>query len=492
MKTYLILINNAPKMGAYHKALGDELIKRGNKVIYALSDHNPIDTKEINLTGENYYIFSDYFKVNYNKPSINEKYKAINIWKTYFSDFDRNIVHYNLEKYDKEYYHSLMSNLINFYDKIINEQKIDCIIYENISNSFAYTAYEVGRLNGIPYRGYVGSRLPNRFELHTEEFGILERFEKVFNSLDMKTIDPDSLEEIRTYLSKYDGTSMPTYHAKKSKLSADYSLIKRYFNKEKFGQLYSSFIRSFSDAKNHKFNYQIQNPFSTYITLFKRQIVKKITSKTLMSMFQQPEEEDKYYLFPLHMKPESSTSVLARHYCDDLAVIRNIAFNLPFGRYLYVKEHFVNIGNQPKSFYQALSDIPNVKLIRSDADSTMLIRNCEALITLTSTMGLEALLMGKKVIAFGDVFYCVHPNCIKLNGFTSLFEVLSNLSSHPNALDGKDRLYMINERFVATYRAITYEGFVGYPIYEKEDFDKFVQPIVGALEKFDEVKNELV
>ena len=55
----------------------------------------------------------------------------------------------------------------------------------------------------------------------------------------------------------------------------------------------------------------------------------------------------KIYLFPLQLKPESSTSVLARYYCDDLSVIKNIAFNIPFGCKLYVKEHFVNYGKYP-------------------------------------------------------------------------------------------------------------------------------------------------
>ena len=354
MKTYLILINNAPKMGVYHKGLGDELKKKGNKVIYAFTDRVPIITYNIPLEDEVYYVFSEYFAENETLSILSDKYKNVNWWKTFFPDYDRMIVHFKTKTYEKRYYENLITNLVCFFDLIVNNHQPDFFIYENISNSFAYVCYEVCRINNVKYRGYVSSRLPNRFELHTEEFGIKDRFKVIFNKINFHNLDIDEQKEIEIYLQKYSGDEMPSYHPKNSPLTANYSLFKRYINNDKRKLLEGAIKFNKNNKLPAKYSYQVLNPMTTYLSLVKRQFIKKARTWFGKNMFDSVVEGEKYFLYPLHMKPESSTSVLARHYCDDLAVIRNIAFNIPFGYKLYVKEHFVNYGNFPFSFYKEL------------------------------------------------------------------------------------------------------------------------------------------
>ena len=66
------------------------------------------------------------------------------------------------------------------------------------------------------------------------------------------------------------------------------------------------------------------------------QIQKQIRLRFAKNFFDRPNSKDEFFLYPQHFKPEASTSVMARAYCDDIAVITNIAFNLPFGNKLYV------------------------------------------------------------------------------------------------------------------------------------------------------------
>ncbi|MFH4233908.1 capsular biosynthesis protein, partial [Acinetobacter baumannii] len=49
--------------------------------------------------------------------------------------------------------------------------------------------------------------------------------------------------------------------------------------------------------------------------------------------------KERFYIYPIHFHPESSTSVLAPEYTNEYSNIINIANNLPFGTYLYVKDH---------------------------------------------------------------------------------------------------------------------------------------------------------
>jgi capsule polysaccharide export protein KpsC/LpsZ len=183
--------------------------------------------------------------------------------------------------------------------------------------------------------------------------------------------------------------------------------------------------------------------------------------------------QDDFVLFPIHFKPEASTSVYARHYCDDIAVIRNIAFNLPFKMKLYVKEHFVNYGRASVQFYKALKQIPNVRLISCEENIKDLIKNCKAVITLTSTVGFEALLMNKLVLVFGEIFYQCHPNCYKIKNYEDLFDLLQN-----NSLLKKNP--EINRKFIAAYRKMTFEGNIYYQL---SDENNFVERFKAALYK---------
>jgi hypothetical protein len=74
-----------------------------------------------------------------------------------------------------------MCNLINFFDFIYEEYKVDFCLYESISNRFAYIAYEVLRKNGVQYCGYAGCRLKGYFKLYTEEFGSKDYFKEIYD-----------------------------------------------------------------------------------------------------------------------------------------------------------------------------------------------------------------------------------------------------------------------------------------------------------------------
>jgi len=483
MKVFLILINNGPSIAPYHLGLGKMLKLEGHKVIYAFTDYLPIYTHNIDLKDECYYIFSDYFKKNYNNQNINEKYSGINLWKTFFPDYDRNTVHHHIKTYKNDYTERLLANLINFFDEIFRTHNVDFFSFESISNCFVYMCYEVAKQNNAQYCGYAGSRLPNRFELWTEEFGIVEKFRNEFESLNIEEVDKTIIKEVENYLEKYQKI-IPSYHPVSHPVMAKYSFFKRYLNFEKLRLIKAAIYLNIKKRKSIKYSYEIGNPINMLMKFFIYQIKRRLRIFFGKYYFGKPVLGEKYILFPLNMKPESSTSVLARHYCDDIAVIKNIAFNLPMGCKLYVKEHFVNAGNLPLKFYKELKKIPNLRLLSSNTNTRELIQNSKALIVLTSTMGFEALLMHKKVIVLGNVIYQCHPNCTKIKNFDELFPILNNIQDPV-----KDE--EISKKFIAAYYKSTYEGNIYYTTYKHMEIKKFTDPFINAL-KHEYVDKEVV
>jgi hypothetical protein len=471
-KSFVILINNAYRMAEYHLALAKKLRTKGAKVILAFTDRLPFYTE--NIEGFKYYVFSEYFKENYTNIQFDKKYKSLNINKIFFSEYDRNIVFSRIRFQGNDYYQRLMTNLINFFDLIYRENEINFCLYESISNSFAYMAYEIGKINNVQYCGYAGSRLKNSFELYTEEFYSNNHFKRIFEKVLLEDISKDKLKDIDDYLSKYTTKEMPSYHPRKTVLDWDYPIFKRYFNIHKLKLIKASFLYSLRERKYIPFSYQIGDPLKQLFRSFLKQLKRKYIIRNAKKYFDKPNGDDNFFLYPQHFKPEASTSIPARHYCSDISVIENIAFNLPFGSYLYVKEHFVNYGRMSLRYYQALKNIPNVKLINCEENTKNLIDKSLAIITLTSTVGFEALMSNKPVFIFGNVFYECHPNCRKLSSFNSLENELNNLSIDNNP--------DINRRFVYAYKKILYPGNIGYSLGGKEYQTKdFVEPFIEAI-----------
>jgi capsule polysaccharide export protein KpsC/LpsZ len=92
-------------------------------------------------------------------------------------------------------------------------------------------------------------------------------------------------------------------------------------------------------------------------------------------------------------------------YLDQVALLRDVAASLPIGHRLYVKEHVSNRGRRPMAFYDAIRAIPSVRLLGPDANTWALIKEASAVAVITGTMGWEALLFGKPVITFGEVWF---------------------------------------------------------------------------------------
>jgi hypothetical protein len=107
--------------------------------------------------------------------------------------------------------------------------------------------------------------------------------------------------------------------------------------------------------------------------------------------------------YPMHYQPEQTTLVGGIFFANQVAVIENIAKALPFGYTLVVKEHPRGRGARPAWQYRHLAHYPNI--VFSDADSKQIVRQCEAVITITGTVGLEAMALDKPIIVLGDCYY---------------------------------------------------------------------------------------
>jgi hypothetical protein len=135
----------------------------------------------------------------------------------------------------------------------------------------------------------------------------------------------------------------------------------------------------------------------------------------IKSIETQPDYNEKYVFFPLHLQPESTTTPNAEVFSNLELVVHLVANALPKDVKLYIKEHPAYFQKIEKydfmkdyrsiEFYNSMKSYENVEIINHNVSSNDLINNCHCVVTVNGTAGWEALFKDKPVLTFGNTFY---------------------------------------------------------------------------------------
>ena len=110
----------------------------------------------------------------------------------------------------------------------------------------------------------------------------------------------------------------------------------------------------------------------------------------------------RYAFFGLHMQPESSIDVFAHFFANQPRVLELMARSLPPTHRLLIKLHKSDTLNYSNRYLAALARYPGVELVSPWADTYDLIKHADLVFSIQGTIGLEAAMLGKPVIMFGD------------------------------------------------------------------------------------------
>jgi capsule polysaccharide modification protein KpsS len=161
--------------------------------------------------------------------------------------------------------------------------------------------------------------------------------------------------------------------------------------------------------------------------------------------------ERPFVYFPLHVTDDFKVKRVIPHCVDQHYLIQQLADALPQGYDLVLKEHPVSIGRNPIGFLRRISRHANVRLVSPHTSSHELIRRSRAVIVISSTVGLEALLYSKPVLTMGQPFYSGYGVTLDVDSFRELREAVpAVLRFRP------DRERILN--FLHAAMRSTYEG----------------------------------
>ena len=130
--------------------------------------------------------------------------------------------------------------------------------------------------------------------------------------------------------------------------------------------------------------------------------------------------EGRYAFFGLHTQPESSIDVFAHFFSNQVRVIELMSRSIPPTHRLLVKLHKSDAPNYSAASLAAFSRFPAVELVSPYADTHELIKNADLIFSIQGTIGLEAALLGKPVLMFGDSPAKIFPSVSTVGQITDL------------------------------------------------------------------------
>lgn len=119
----------------------------------------------------------------------------------------------------------------------------------------------------------------------------------------------------------------------------------------------------------------------------------------------------------------------------------------------FVKDHISAWAYPSLDFYHRVRRLPNVRLLGPNAPTKQLIKASTGIITLTSTVGYEALLLKTRVYLYGRVFYEFHKGVTRVENPAKLRDLLLTGMAQP--VDWDDDY---NNDFVCAYHQSTLPG----------------------------------
>lgn len=143
-----------------------------------------------------------------------------------------------------------------------------------------------------------------------------------------------------------------------------------------------------------------------------------------------------FLLFGLHMQPESSIDVWAPFYSNQSHVVETIARAMPPTHQLLVKIHKSDSDNYSRRQLNQLQRLPGVHLVSPFVSSRSFIERAALTLSIQGTIGLEAALLGRPVIMFGDSPVIQFPSASSVGRIVDLpILIRTKLSEHPPTRD---------------------------------------------------------
>jgi hypothetical protein len=127
---------------------------------------------------------------------------------------------------------------------------------------------------------------------------------------------------------------------------------------------------------------------------------------TRLQKLYQPMPETPFVYYPLHVPADMALTLRSPEYLDQVATIDFLLRTIPDTHVLVVKEHPAQIGAIPAGrLFELARRFDNFILLPPQTNNYAVLGRADAVVSVNSKSGAEAVLLGKPVVVMGDAFY---------------------------------------------------------------------------------------
>jgi hypothetical protein len=157
----------------------------------------------------------------------------------------------------------------------------------------------------------------------------------------------------------------------------------------------------------------------------------------------------RFIYYPFHMAPESMLDTWAPFYQDQIGLITQLSRAVPADLALVVKLHFSDPDNYTRGQLKRLMRLPRLYIAHPNASGSAFIEKAALVVGIQGTSCLEAALLGKPVLIFGDSPYQHFPRTERAKLPDQWFEQIRRLVDQPAPSD--DEIVDAYAKYMARY-----------------------------------------
>lgn len=132
-------------------------------------------------------------------------------------------------------------------------------------------------------------------------------------------------------------------------------------------------------------------------------------------------------VYPLQYEPEASLLYFSPEVIDQCSFVETVLRALPEGKTLWVKEHPNQFGALGDARWRALRKrYHNLRFVFGRQSGRELLKRCALAVTISSTFGLDALLLGRRALILGRVFFNRFSGAILVESYADLARRLND------------------------------------------------------------------
>ncbi|MCD4679463.1 MAG: hypothetical protein K8S00_03655 [Bacteroidales bacterium] len=327
-------------------------------------------------------------------------------------------------------------NMLKFWTACINYLKPDLVISAIVPHRvYDYALYLLCKFNNIKYATFRDSAFSERIIPVTDVTSIGNILDKDYFSIYHSNVEPHALKENldKNILERYEKVKKdytlaePDYMKQNvvlhKQMSGFFPLVKKYINDRYFkkNEFLVNGINTYHKQRGKSIEKSQINTFKYSIIKLNANTYRKKLKKHYRSLVVEPDFNHPYIIVNLHYQPEMTSNPSGDIFVDQRMCVEVLAKHLPSDYLIYVKEHpsqFFAHGEGHTSrtleFYDDLTRYSQVRLMPLNYDPFTLIRNSQAVATITGTTGWEAMVLGKPVIIFGLSWYEKYSGVLKV------------------------------------------------------------------------------